>query len=78
MILRNTGDSEALQALMAQVMDAADDSYSFFGRRAMKREDDGLVPIGEALADLPGPVKALRKTPPPARRGFTLADQVNQ
>ena len=44
----------------------------------MKREDDGLVPIGEALADLPGPVKALRKTPPPVRRGFTLADQVNQ
>ena len=33
---------------------------------------------GEALADLPGPVKALRKTPPPARRGFTVADQVNQ
>ena len=44
----------------------------------MERKQDGLVPIGEALADLPGPVKALRKTPPPARRGFTLADQVNQ
>ena len=25
-----------------------------------------------------GPVQALRETPPPARRGFTLADQVNQ
>ena len=25
-----------------------------------------------------GPVKAIRKTPPPARRGFTRADQVNQ
>ena len=44
----------------------------------MQRQRDGLVPIGEALADLPGPVKALRKTPPPARRGFTVADQVNQ
>ena len=26
----------------------------------------------------PGPVQALRETPPSARRGFTLADQVNQ
>ena len=55
---------------MAQVRAAADDSYSFFGRRAMKREDDGLVPIGEALADLPGPVKALRKTPGPSLTKF--------
>ena len=31
LILPNPGDSEALQALMAQVMDAADDSYSFLG-----------------------------------------------
>ena len=38
----------------------------------------GLVPVAEALADLPGPVQALRGTPPPARRGFTVADQVNQ
>ena len=44
----------------------------------MERKQDGLVPIGEALADLDGPVQALRETPPPARRGFTLADQVNQ
>ena len=44
----------------------------------MQRKQGGLVPIGEALADLPGPVQALRKTPPPARRGFTVADQVNQ
>ena len=44
----------------------------------MVRQRGELVPIGEALADLPGPVKALRKTPPPARRGFTVADQVNQ
>ena len=44
----------------------------------MQSKQDGLVPIGEALADLGGPVQALRETPPPARRGFTLADQVNQ
>ena len=44
----------------------------------MQSKRDGLIPIGEALADLPGPVKALGKTPPPARRGFTVADQVNQ
>ena len=44
----------------------------------MERQRGELVPIGEVIADLPGPVQALRKTPPPARRGFTLADQVNQ
>ena len=43
----------------------------------MQRKD-GLIPVAEALADLPGPVQAIRKTPPPARRGFTRADQVNQ
>ena len=44
----------------------------------MQRQRGELVPIGEVIADLPGPVEAIRKTPPPARRGFTLADQVNQ
>ena len=44
----------------------------------MHRQRGGLVPIGEALADLDGPIQAIRKTPPPARRGFTLGDQVNQ
>ena len=42
------------------------------------RQRGELVPIGEALADLPGPVQALRETPPPARHHFTQADQVNQ
>ena len=37
-----------------------------------------LVPIAEALDDLPGPVQALCEPAPKARRGFTLADQVNQ
>ena len=44
----------------------------------MQRQHGELVPIGEVIADLPGPVQALRKTPPPARRGFTVADQVHQ
>ena len=43
----------------------------------MQRQQDGLVPIGDALADLPGPVQALHQNPAP-QRGFTLADQVNQ
>ena len=30
------------------------------------------------ISDLGGPIQAIRETPPPARRGFTLADQVNQ
>ena len=44
----------------------------------MQRKRDDLIPVGEVIADLGGPVQALRETPPPARRGFTLADQVNQ
>ena len=43
----------------------------------MERQRDGLVSIGEALADLPGPVQALiasRST----QHHFTLADQVDQ
>ena len=43
----------------------------------MARQRGDLVPIGEALADLDGPVKALRDVSPPMQRGFTLADQVN-
>ena len=44
----------------------------------MQRQRGELVPVGEVIADLPGPVQAIRKTPPPARRGFTVADQVHQ
>ena len=43
----------------------------------MRRQRGELVPIAKALADLPGPVQALHP-PPKARRGFTLADQVNR
>ena len=44
----------------------------------MQRKRDGLVPIGEVISDLGGPVKAIRSTSPPSRRGFTLSDQVHQ
>ena len=44
----------------------------------MQRKHGELVPVAEVIADLPGSIQAFRKTPPPARRGFTLSDQVNQ
>ena len=44
----------------------------------MQRKRDGLVPVAEALAGLPGPVQAVRDAPPQARHHFTRADQVNQ
>ena len=44
----------------------------------MQSKRGELVPIGEVVADLGGPVQALRETPPPARRGFTVADQVDR
>ena len=44
----------------------------------MERKRDGLVPIGEAFGGLDGPVKAIRDATPQARRGFTVADQVNE
>ena len=43
----------------------------------MQRQRGELVPIGEALADLPGPVQALIPSPP-IQRHFTRADQVHQ
>ena len=42
----------------------------------MQRQRGELVPIGEALADLPAPVQALIPSRP-TQRHFTLADQVN-
>ena len=44
----------------------------------MVRKPGELVPIGEALADLDGPVKAIRDATPQAVHHFTLSDQVNQ
>ena len=42
------------------------------------RQRGELVPIGEALADLPGPVQAIREATPQARHHFTRFDQVDQ
>ena len=44
----------------------------------MARKRDRLIPIGEVIANLPGPVQAIRDTSPQARHHFTVADQVNQ
>ena len=44
----------------------------------MQRQRDGLVPVGEIIADLPGPVKAIREASPQALHHFTRFDQVNQ
>ena len=41
----------------------------------MQRQRGELVPIGDALADLGGPVKAIREASPQARHHFTLADR---
>ena len=43
----------------------------------MQRKRDELVPIGEVVADLDGPVKAIREASPQARHHFTRFDQVN-
>ena len=44
----------------------------------MQRQRGELVPIGEVVADLDRPVKAIREASPQARHHFTQADQVNQ
>ena len=44
----------------------------------MQRQRGELVPIGEVVADLDGPVQSIRDTSPQARYHFTQADQVNQ
>ena len=44
----------------------------------MQRQRDGLVPIGEVIGGLGGPVKAIREASPQARHHFARFDQVNQ
>ena len=44
----------------------------------MQRQRGELVPIGEVVADLDGPVQAIREASPQALHHFTQADQVNQ
>ena len=44
-----------------------------------QRQRGELIPVGKIIGGLSGPVQAIREAShPPARRGFTLADQVNQ
>ena len=44
----------------------------------MQRQRGELVPIGDALSGMDGPVEAIRDASPQARHHFTVADQVNQ
>ena len=44
----------------------------------MQRQRGELIPIGDALSGMGGPVKAIRDASPQAVHHFTLADQVNQ
>ena len=44
----------------------------------MDRKRDGLVPIGDALSGLDGPVPAIRDASPQALHHFTQVDQVDQ
>ena len=44
----------------------------------MQRQRSELVPVAEALADLGGPVQAIRDASPQALHHFTRFDQVNQ
>ena len=44
----------------------------------MQRKRGDLVPIGEVIGGVDGPVQAIRDTSPQALHHFTQADQVNQ
>ena len=44
----------------------------------MQRQRGGLIPIGDALSGMGGPVKAIRDATPQSLHHFTQADQVNQ
>ena len=44
----------------------------------MQRKRGELVPIGDALSGMGGPVKAIRDATPQALHHFTRFDQVNQ
>ena len=43
----------------------------------MQYQRDDLIPLGDAIIDLPGPVQALQPASP-ARHSFTVADQVDR
>ena len=44
----------------------------------MQRQRGELVPVGDALSGMGGPVQTIREATPQARHSFTVADQVNQ
>ena len=44
----------------------------------MQRQRGELVPIGEVIGGLDGPVQAIRDNSPQAMHHFTQADQVDQ
>ena len=44
----------------------------------MQRQRGELVPIGDALSGMAGPVQTIREATPQARPSFTVAAQVNQ
>ncbi len=44
----------------------------------MQRQRGGLIPIGDALSGMGGPMKSIREASPQALRHFTRFDQVNQ
>ena len=48
------------------------------GELAMQRERGELLPSGDALSGMDGPVKAIREATPQALHHFTRFDQVNQ
>ena len=50
-------------------------SLGFLWENSHAEQTRQLIPVGKIIDGLSGPVQALRETPPPARRGFTLADQ---
>ena len=43
----------------------------------MQRQRGGLVPIGDALSGMGGPVKSIRDDSPQAVHHYTVSDQVN-
>ena len=43
----------------------------------MQRQRGELVPIGDALSGMGGPVKSIRDATPQSLHHFTLSDQVN-
>ena len=44
----------------------------------MQRQRGGLIPIGDTLSGMGGPMKSIREASPQALHHFTQADQVDQ